>query len=81
MKGVCDMANYVTVTSDKHKRTAFWLCLLGGYFGLHLFYVGRIGKGILYFCTFGCLFRCYWHDLGEILSGKFKDNVGQYLRE
>ena len=75
------MANYVTVTSDKHKWTAFWLCLFGGYIGLHMFYVGRIGKGILYCCTLGCFFRCYWHDLGAILSGKFKDNVGQYLRE
>ncbi|MDR1101657.1 MAG: TM2 domain-containing protein, partial [Clostridiales bacterium] len=48
------MANYVTQTSDKSKKTALLLCVLGGIVclhGLHLFYVGRIGKGILYLCT------------------------------
>lgn len=75
------MANYVTLTSDKRKGTAFWLCLIGGIFGLHQFYVGKIGTGFFYFCTMGCFLKCYWHDLGQILRGKFKDNTGTYLRQ
>lgn len=34
------MANYVTITSNKKKKTAFWMCVFGGIFGLHYFYVG-----------------------------------------
>lgn len=41
------MANYVTLTSDKKKRTAYTLCLFGGLFGLHYFYVGKTFTGIL----------------------------------
>lgn len=47
------MANYVTGTSDKKKSTALILCIFGGIFGLHNFYVGRIGRGILFFFTMG----------------------------
>lgn len=75
------MAQYVAVTSDKKKKTAFWLCLLGGLVGLHQFYVGRVGMGILYFFTFGLFFKAYWCDIWKILFGKFKDNTGTYLRE
>jgi restriction system protein len=74
------MANYVTSTSDKRKWVAFFLCLLGGFFGLHQFYVGKIGKGILYLFTVG-LFGIGWFiDLLKILLGSFRDNVGQPLR-
>lgn len=74
------MAHYVTVTSNKKKWVAFILCLFGGFIGLHYFYVGRYGKGVLYTCTLGLMFFGWWHDLGVILNGKFKDNVGEYLR-
>lgn len=45
--------NYATVTSDKSKITALLLCIFVGYLGIHHFYVGRIGKGILYLFTGG----------------------------
>ncbi len=35
---------------------------------------------VLYTCTLGLMFFGWWHDLGVILNGKFKDNVGEYLR-
>lgn len=74
------MAKYSTLTSDKNKDTAFILCLLGGFFGLHQFYVGRIKTGIIYLCT-GGLFLCGWIiDLISILLGSFRDNVGAPLR-
>lgn len=75
------MANYVTSTSDKKKKTALLLCVFGGVLGLHQFYVGNIKKGIIYFFTCG-LFTIGWFvDIISILLGTFKDNVGIPLRQ
>ncbi len=74
------MANYTTITSDKSKGTALIMCLLGGWFGLHYVYVGRIGKGLVYLCTFG-LFGIGWMaDILKVATGGFKDSSGQCLR-
>lgn len=75
------MANYVTQTSNKSKKTAFWLCLFGGYFGLHRYYVLKIGTGFLYMFTMGLFFFGWWYDLIMICLGKFTDNIGVPLRE
>ena len=77
------MSNYVTNTSDKKKSTAMILCCLGlvGFGGLHYFYVGRIGKGILYLCTVGFFYIGTISDLIKISTGSFTDNVGAPLRE
>jgi len=75
------MANYVTQTSDKKKWTALFLCLLFGIFGVHRFYVGKIGTGIIYLFTFGIGFIGVIIDLISILLGSFRDNVGAPLRE
>lgn len=40
----------------RNKWVAIVLCLLGGFFGLHKFYEGKIGMGILYLCTGGLFF-------------------------
>ena len=74
------MTNYVTGTSDKRKWVAFWLCTFGGIFGLHQFYVGRIGKGFLYMFTLGLLGFGAIFDWIRILLGTFRDNVGAPLR-
>ena len=75
------MANYVTQTSDKKKIVALILCLFGGMFGLHLFYVGRIGKGILYLFTCGLIGIGWIVDLIKIATGSFTDNTGAPLRQ
>lgn len=75
------MSNYVTTTSDKKKSVALILCIFGGFFGLHYFYVGRIGRGLF------CIFTMNWFMIGwvcdifAILLGTFKDNTGTCLRE
>ncbi|MBO7663327.1 MAG: TM2 domain-containing protein [Clostridia bacterium] len=72
--------HYVTGSSDKSRGTALALCVIGGMFGLHQFYVGRIGKGVLYACTMG-LFGFGWiGDILKILNRSFTDNVGNPLR-
>lgn len=74
------MANFVTQTSDKSKKKALLLCIFGGLFGLHYFYVGKIGKGLLYLFTCG-LFMIGWIiDIFKIALGKFTDNIGVPLR-
>lgn len=75
------MANYTTITSDKSKNTALLCCIFGGLFGIHLFYVGRIGKGILYLCTGGILGIGWIIDIISIATGSFRDNAGAPLRQ
>ena len=75
------MANYVTNTSDKRKGLALVLCIAGGLFGFHYFYVGRIGKGILYLCTCGLCGIGWFCDIIKIAAGGFKDSSGQPLRK
>lgn len=43
----------------KNKWVAFFLCLFLGYLGVHKFYEGRVGLGIVYLITFG-LFGIGW---------------------
>lgn len=40
---------------ERNKWTAFALCLFIGYFGIHKFYEGKVGMGILYLFTGGLL--------------------------
>lgn len=75
------MSNYVTTTSDKKRTTALLLCIFLGFLGAHQFYVGKIGKGILYIFTCG-LFCIGWIvDIIKIALGTFRDNVNAPLRE
>lgn len=76
-----DMANYVANTSDKSKTTALILCIFLGWLGAHYYYVGRIGKGLLYTFTLGLCGVGWIIDIFKILLGSFRDNVGAPLRE
>ena len=75
------MANYVAVTSDKKRKVALLLCIFLGWLGFHLFYVGRIGKGVLYAFTLGIFGIGILIDFFSILFGSFRDNVNAPLRE
>ena len=58
---------------------ALLLCLFLSGFGIHRFYVGKIGTGILFLIT-GGLFGIGWLvDLIKIAVGKFTDKQGQLL--
>lgn len=75
--------NYVTVKSEKSKKKALLLCCLGflGIGGIHHFYVGRIGMGLLYFFTGGLVLIGTIADLIKIASGGFVDSAGAPLRK
>ena len=63
--------------SDKSRMTALLLCVFAGFLGLHRFYVGRTGSGVLWFVTFG-LFSVGWiYDLVMVATGEFVDDQGK----
>lgn len=58
---------------------ALLLAIFAGPFGLHRFYVGKIGTGILQLVTFGG-FGVWWIiDLIRIVIGSFDDDEGRPL--
>ncbi len=65
---------------SKGRWTAFFLCLFLGGLGVHRFYVGKNGTGILWLLS-GGLFGVGWAiDLLLILVGAFRDKAGHRLR-
>ena len=66
--------------SPKSRLAAALLAFFLGAFGVHRFYVGKIGTGILIIVTFGGFFGIWvLIDLIIILVGSFKDKQERYL--
>ena len=60
--------------------TLLLLCIFVGGIGIHRFYVGKIGTGILFLFT-GGLFGIGWLvDLIKIVTGKFTDKNGNVIQ-
>ena len=64
---------------QKKKVTAALLAFFLGCFGVHRFYVGKIGTGVLSLVTFGGLGIWALIDFVMILLGKFTDKEGNAL--
>ena len=65
--------------SDKKMVPAALLCFFLGGLGVHRFYVGKIGTGILMIFTLGGLGIWLIIDFVMILTGSFKDKKGKNL--
>ena len=66
--------------SNKSKFVAAVLCFFVGILGVHRFYVGKIGTGIIQLCTGGG-FGVWWIiDFIVILLGNFTDKDGNKLK-
>ena len=66
--------------SEKAFVTTLLLCILLGGFGVHRFYVGKVGTGILQLLTFGGLGIWALIDFVMIVCGSFKDGQGLAIK-
>lgn len=59
--------------SKRSRGVALALGFLGGFFGLHRFYVGKTKTGLAMLCTFGG-FGVWWlYDMVLLAAGEFRD--------
>jgi len=65
--------------SDKSNTVALLLCLFVGFLGIHRFYVGKIGTGVVQLLTLGGLGIWAFIDLILIILQKFTDKEGNAL--
>jgi len=63
----------------KSRTVAFLLCAFFGALGVHRFYVGKAGTGVLYLLTGGLLMIGAFVDLIRIGLGMFRDSNGEPL--
>jgi len=63
--------------SDRSRGVALALALVGGVFGLHRFYTGRVQSGICMCLTVGGLGIWYLYDLVVLAAGDFVDGDGR----
>ena len=75
-----NISNQMINVSKKNKITALILCVLFGIFGVHRFYVGKTGTGLLYLFTGGLFLIGCIVDIILIITGKFTDKFGLVLR-
>lgn len=59
--------------SPKSRLVALILCLLLGVFGVHRYYVGKVGTGVLQLLTLGGFGIWVIIDLILIVTGTFRD--------
>ncbi|PKK95816.1 MAG: NINE protein [Tenericutes bacterium HGW-Tenericutes-4] len=66
--------------SDKNWTVATLLAIFLGVLGLHRFYVGKIGTGLIWLFTGGILGLGWIIDIILILTQNFSDKDGNVLR-
>lgn len=76
-----DVSKFVNsvIPSGKSKVVTLILCIFLGYFGVHRFYTGKIGTGIIYLFTAG-IFGIGWIvDIITIAVGSYRDGNNRPL--
>lgn len=72
--------NILCGVSRKNKIVALLLAIFLGYIGVHRFYVGKGGTGIIYLFTGGIFGIGWFIDIIMIAIGSFKDEFGLPLK-
>ena len=66
-------------SSEKNNLVTLLLVLFLGFLGVHRFYVGKVGTGVLYLFTGGLFIFGAIIDFFIIATGNFKDKEGRKL--
>ncbi len=70
----------ISPVSPSHRWVAFVLCFFFGVLGIHRFYVGKVGTGLLYLFTGGLCGIGWLFDLIMTACGSFTDKAGLPLK-
>ncbi len=77
--GISGSTTNISPKSPKSASTALLLCLFLGFLGIHRFYVGKVGTGILMLLTAGGFGIWTIVDLIVIANCEFRDNDGNLV--
>ena len=66
-------------SSKKSRFFAILLCVVLGYLGVHRFYLGKKGTGVLWLLTIGLIGFGWAYDLIMLVLGKMKDAQGKVV--
>ncbi|MFZ6675135.1 TM2 domain-containing protein [Undibacterium sp. Xuan67W] len=77
--GAQQLAPQNQTTTDKRILPAALFCFFFGFLGVHRFYVGKVGTGILQILTLGGLGIWVLIDFIMIVVGSFTDSDGKKI--
>ena len=70
-------ASSVAGVSERSRALALALAVVGGFFGLHRFYTGRVATGVCMLLTGGGVGIWYLYDVVVVAAGEFRDSDGR----